>query len=185
MWRISGTGDGVFEVPEQVRQARIEGEYTGHTSNFIIWCGTYVDAGGLLVNELMGTAWEQTAYSGVHSMRRSYNNRGDPCGTVEVRHSEGVDWSITDVTDAAGSAARSASNGTALLDLVAVRHAVETRTGPTAGAALIRHLDAWVAAETLAADATRDPDEALEIRQGIEAVLVEIAKLRNERGGGR
>ena len=48
VWRISGTGDGVFEVPEQVRQARIEGEYTGHTSNFIIWCGsTWTRAGCL------------------------------------------------------------------------------------------------------------------------------------------
>ena len=143
-----------------------------------------MDAGGLLVNELMGTAWD----NGIQRRALDATKLQQPRRTRAARGSQafgGFDWSITDVTDAAGSAARSASNGTALLDLVAVRHAVETRTGPTAGAALIRHLDAWVAAETLAADATRDPDEALEIRQGIEAVLVEIAKLRNERGGGR
>ena len=75
----------------------IEGEYTGSSENFVIWCGIGGDRGGLLVNEILGTR-RSTHYSGIHSARRSYRNAGDPCRELQVELSQGIRWTITETS---------------------------------------------------------------------------------------
>jgi HYDIN/CFA65/VesB-like, Ig-like domain len=59
IFRRSGTGDSVFDMPLDVARVRIIGIYTGSSSNFIVRIG-----GRLIVNELLGTFWGQTRYDG-------------------------------------------------------------------------------------------------------------------------
>ena len=100
-WSRSGSGNAILDLPTNVRFIHVAGEYTGSSSNFIIWCGLESDAGGLVVNELLGTSWGQTTYSGVHSGLRSYNGRGEPCEYLHIVDSTGVDWTITQRASAA------------------------------------------------------------------------------------
>ena len=83
MWSHSGTGDMVFNMPSYVRVVRVTGTYSGYAQNFIV----YVD-GWLLVNELMGTGFSQTYFSG------TYLTSG---GVVEIKSSSGVAWTFTQV----------------------------------------------------------------------------------------
>ena len=122
-WSMSGTGNAIVELPTDIRFIRIQGEYSGYSSNFIVWCGRYADAGGLLVNELLGTGWGQTRYSGVHSALRSYNRRGDPCRELEIEESEGVRWTINDSPGGA-SLSSPAGTGNPAADLIAVQEAI-------------------------------------------------------------
>ena len=100
-WSRSGSGNTILDLPTDVRFIHVAGEYTGFSSNFIIWCGLESDSGGLVVNELLGTGWSQTTYSGVHSGLRSYNGGGEPCGYLSIVDSTGVDWTITQRASAA------------------------------------------------------------------------------------
>ena len=70
-WQRSGTGSDIFDLPVRIERIRIDGEFLGRGENFAVWCGGPGDRGALLVNEILGTAWERTRYSGVHSARRS------------------------------------------------------------------------------------------------------------------
>lgn len=78
-----GIGDTVFDMPTYVSRVRITGTYTSFSSNFIVRIG-----GRLIVNELVGTAWNQTNFSG------TYVTTG---GVVEIVSSSGVSWSFTEV----------------------------------------------------------------------------------------
>ena len=80
IWKKSGKGDTVFDMPTYVERVRIIGTYNGYSSNFIVWVG-----GDLLVNELLGTGWSQTRYDG------TLLTTG---GVVEIQHSSGVSWSF-------------------------------------------------------------------------------------------
>ncbi len=80
IWKKSGNGDTVFDMPTYVERVRIIGTYNGNSSNFIVWVG-----GDLLVNELLGTGWGQTRYDG------TLLTTG---GVVEIQHSSGVSWSF-------------------------------------------------------------------------------------------
>ena len=100
-WSRSGSGNTILDLPTDVRFIHVVGEYTGYSSNFVIWCGLESDAGGLVVNELLGTGWGQTTYSGVHSGLRRYNGRGEPCEYLSIVNSTGVDWTITQRASAA------------------------------------------------------------------------------------
>jgi uncharacterized protein YjdB len=83
VWSMSGVGDDVFDMPTYVSRVKITGTYTGYSSNFIVHIG-----GDHIVNELLGTDWGQTYFSG------TYITTG---GVVEILYSSGVSWSFTEV----------------------------------------------------------------------------------------
>lgn len=83
IWNKSGQGDTVFDMPTYVSRVKITGTYTGYSSNFIVHI-----AGRGVVNELLGTAWNQTYFEG------TYVTSG---GVVETLYSSGVSWSFTEV----------------------------------------------------------------------------------------
>ena len=102
-WSRTGTGATIIDLPTRITRIRIEGEYNGRGENFVVWCGVSGDRGGLLVNEILGTrSGYSTTYSGIHSARRSYGGRGQPCRELQVRHSSGVRWSITETAPRSG-----------------------------------------------------------------------------------
>jgi hypothetical protein len=78
-----GSGDTVFDLPSYVTRIRITADYTAFTSNFIVRIG-----GRLVVNELVGTAYNQTHFDGTYAISG---------GTVEITNSSGVRWSFTEV----------------------------------------------------------------------------------------
>jgi len=84
LFRRSGTGDSVFDMPVDVARIRIVGTYSNNSSNFIVRVG-----GRLLVNELLGTSWKQTRYDGT-----LLTGGG---GVVAITNSSGVNWSFEEV----------------------------------------------------------------------------------------
>jgi hypothetical protein len=84
LFRRSGTGDFVFDMPADVSRVRIIGTYTGNSSNFIVRIG-----GRLIVNELLGTGWGRTRYDGT-----LLTGGG---GVVAITNSSGVGWSFEEV----------------------------------------------------------------------------------------
>lgn len=80
----SGTGDNVFELPLYVQKVHVVGKYFANSSNFVVRIG-----GRLIVNELLGTGWNQTVYDGV-----LLTGGG---GTTAITLSSGVAWTITEV----------------------------------------------------------------------------------------
>ena len=62
----------------------ITGRFEGGSSNFVVYIG-----GDLKVNEIIGTRWPSTSYSG--------RVTATPGGLVEITNSNGVSWSITEV----------------------------------------------------------------------------------------
>lgn len=84
VFRRTGSGDSVFDMPLDVSRIHIVGTYTGNTSNFIVKIG-----GRLIVNELLGTFWGQTRYDGT-----LLTGGG---GTVSITNSSGVSWSFEEV----------------------------------------------------------------------------------------
>jgi len=103
-WSRTGTGATIMDLPTRITHIRIEGEYNGQqVMNFIVWCGSGDDLGGLLVNEILGThSGYSTTYSGIHSALRSYSTAGQPCGELEVTYSSGLQWSITETAPRSG-----------------------------------------------------------------------------------
>ena len=102
-WSRTGTGATIIDLPTRITRIRIEGEYNGRIENFVVWCGVSGDRGGLLVNEILGTSsGYSTTYSGIHSARRSYGGSGQPCRELQVEHSSGVRWSITETAPRSG-----------------------------------------------------------------------------------
>lgn len=83
LFKVSGKGDTVFDMPTTVRRVTITAHYTGYSSNFIVHIG-----GEHLVNELVGTGWNAVDFSG------TYLTSG---GVVEITKSSGVSWTFTEV----------------------------------------------------------------------------------------
>jgi hypothetical protein len=83
LWLRGGTGDTVFDMPTYITRVRIVADYPGSSSNFIVYIG-----GRLIVNELVGRSWGQPHFEG------TYLTAG---GVVEIKHSSGVAWSLTEV----------------------------------------------------------------------------------------
>jgi hypothetical protein len=81
----AGTGNNVITLPTYVQRLRITGAFTGFSSNFVIWCGTQ-----LVVNELLGTGWGPTSYTGTHLIQ----SRG--C-ILRIEDSTQVVWTLTEV----------------------------------------------------------------------------------------
>lgn len=83
LYSRSGTGNDVFDMPRRQMRVRITGDYAGGSSNFIVHIGP-----DHVVNEIIGTSWPSTHYSGVHLVQG---------GLVEIVHSDGVRWSIQEM----------------------------------------------------------------------------------------
>lgn len=87
VWSRSGTGANVFDMPTYVSRVKIVGDYRGSDpyigDNFIVWVGD-----DLLVNVILGTYWGSTHYEGTHLTTG---------GVVQVKYSNGVVWSLTEV----------------------------------------------------------------------------------------
>lgn len=84
LWSAAGTGNDVLNKPASATRLRITGSFTGTGSNFIVWCGS-----SLLVNEIIGTRYPSTSYSGTHATPN--------CTQIEIRNSTGVAWTMTEV----------------------------------------------------------------------------------------
>ncbi len=122
-WERSGIGEEIFDLPVHIERIRIEGEFSGFSENFVVWCGSPSDRGGLLVNELLGTGWRETRYIGIHSARRTYGGRGEPCRELDVGDA-GVRWTVSEI-EAPSNAALSptVSSGSEAADRLAVERA--------------------------------------------------------------
>ena len=83
LWSKKGRGASVFDMPTYVSRVTITGVYTGRGENFVVYI-----AGHLIVNEILGTAWGGTTYSG------TFLTNG---GVVEVKYSNGLSWSFKQV----------------------------------------------------------------------------------------
>ena len=127
-WQRTGSGPAILDLPTSITRIRIEGEYSGRGENFVVWCGIQGDRGGLLVNEILGTRWSSTRYSGVHSALRSYNGRGEPCRQLQIEYSVGVRWQITELSPRSGLYPL-AGTGSLAGDQAAVRRALGLRRG--------------------------------------------------------
>lgn len=79
-WSMSGVGNTVFDMPTYVSRVRITGRYDSNSSNFIVRIG-----GRLVVNELLGRAWQATTYNGLHLTSG---------GVVEITNSRDVTWTF-------------------------------------------------------------------------------------------
>ena len=80
----AGVGDDVFDVPFYVSRVRITGNYNANSSNFIMRIG-----GRTVINELLGTFWGQTAFSGNYLLEST--------GASTVTNSSGVSWTVTEL----------------------------------------------------------------------------------------
>ena len=122
-WERSGIGADIFDLPVHIERVRIEGEFSGFSELFTVWCGGPADRGGLLVNEIIGTSFGQTRYSGVHSASRRYRGRGEPCRELDI-DGTGVRWTVSEI-EASSSAALSpaAGGGEESTDRLAVERA--------------------------------------------------------------
>jgi hypothetical protein len=83
-WTGSGTGNRVFDKPLWVTRTRVQGQFNGFSSNFVVWCGS-----SLVVNELLGTGWSSTRYDGTHSTTG--------CREMRVENSTGVTWTLSEL----------------------------------------------------------------------------------------
>lgn len=83
LFQKSGIGDDVFDMPTDVTRVKITGQYSGSGSNFVVWVG-----GQLKVNEILGTDWPSTTYSGTLAVTG---------GETRIENSSGVAWSFTEV----------------------------------------------------------------------------------------
>ena len=81
----SGSGDTVFDIPARVTRIRVQGTFTGATSNFIVKV-----AGSNIVNVIIGTSKNPAAFDGTYVLVGG--------GTVEITSSTGVSWTFTEVT---------------------------------------------------------------------------------------
>jgi hypothetical protein len=84
-WTRNGIGDEVFDRPASVDQVLVMGSYSGSSSNFVVRCGDDV-----VVNELLGTAWQSMQYSGTHLLEAG-------CNPIQIEGSTGVEWSVAEV----------------------------------------------------------------------------------------
>ena len=94
----SGTGDSVFVIPSNVSVLRLQAQFAGSSSNFVV----QVD-GRLLVNEIIGTSRSPPSFDGTYVVT--------PGAQVAITNASGVAWTATaagvDSGSTAGSFARS------------------------------------------------------------------------------
>ncbi len=81
----TGTGDATFTLPGTVSVVRIQGQFSGTTSNFIVQVGD-----DLVVNTIVGTSATPQAHDGTYAVA--------PGATVTITNSNGVSWSLNATT---------------------------------------------------------------------------------------
>lgn len=124
VWRRSGRGNTVLNVPESVVLVRITARFTGGGQNFIVKCGPNANS-GLMVNEILGTRWDSTTYDGTHSARGRYGPRRNlPCRQFHIQDSNGVSWEFSQTT-ARSMTYKQATRGSLEADEQAVRENIE------------------------------------------------------------
>ena len=79
-WTKSGTGDDFFTKPGSAVRVRITTSYSGESANFQVYCETHDDRRRIVVNELLGTRWENAGTEGVYRMVGIFS----PCIEVDV-----------------------------------------------------------------------------------------------------
>jgi len=75
----------VFDLPTRVTRIRIEGTFTGRSSNFIVRIG----ANSTVVNEILGTANQRTGFAGTFVIAGG--------STVQISRFSGVLWTFTEI----------------------------------------------------------------------------------------
>jgi Abnormal spindle-like microcephaly-assoc'd, ASPM-SPD-2-Hydin len=83
-FRRSGSGNAEFFMPTDVERVRIVATYTGNSSSFMVDNGYF-----LLVEERLGTAWNQTRYDGTHPTPGG--------GYIGITNSSGVAWAFEEI----------------------------------------------------------------------------------------
>lgn len=86
LFRKSGTGANVFDIPSSVSRIHITGDYGGSCENFVIKI-----AGRLVVNEILGSCSVGIGrhYDGTHLITGG--------GVAEVTNSSGINWVFEEV----------------------------------------------------------------------------------------
>ena len=84
-WSASGRGPYVFTKPINVVRVRIESQFSGFSANFIVWCAA--PERDLIVNELIGSGWDNNGTVGVYRMAQ--------CSEVEVDTDQNASWTFT------------------------------------------------------------------------------------------
>ncbi|MEO5733932.1 MAG: hypothetical protein ABIQ87_09585 [Rubrivivax sp.] len=84
----SGTGDTSFALPGDVSLVRIQGQFTGTSSNFVVRIGN-----DLVVNEIIGVSAVPQAHDGTYVV--------NPGATVTITNSSGVTWSVSSASSQA------------------------------------------------------------------------------------
>jgi hypothetical protein len=97
VFAFAGSGNTVFNGPTYLTKLHIVADYTGNSSNFIMYNGPNGSACGnggagchLIVNELIGRAWTSTHYDAIVLV-----TGGLP--QFNTQDSSGVTWSVTEV----------------------------------------------------------------------------------------
>jgi len=78
----TGTGDTTFILPSTVTVVRIQAQFTGSTSNFIVRVGS-----DLVVNTIVGTSAASQTHDGTYVVA--------PGATVTITNSNGVSWGLS------------------------------------------------------------------------------------------
>lgn len=88
----SGTGDTSFALPSNVTTIRVQAQFPGASSNFVVRADNQ-----LLVNALIGSLFTSATHDGTYTV---------PAGaTLEISDSNGVEWTISAVNVTAPSGA--------------------------------------------------------------------------------
>jgi hypothetical protein len=86
----SGSGDTIFDLPAQVTRIRIQANFVGNSSNFVVKI-----AGRLVVNEILGASGDKSTFDGTYLLAGG--------GTVDITDSSGISWTFTEVVADNGS----------------------------------------------------------------------------------
>ena len=81
-WSRNGTGPDYFTKPVNAVRVRITSKFDGYSGNFVVWCRAPEQ--DLIVNELVGDAWDNDGTTGVYRMSQ--------CSEVEVDTEQDVRW---------------------------------------------------------------------------------------------
>ena len=136
-WTRSGTGDAFFTKPAAPVRVRITSSYSGESASFKVRCYNADGVWSRLVNELVGSLWDNTGSTGLYRMQVV----DDPCVEVEVYvDPEDVSWTFRQLDTAlAYSPPRYWSHVTGVgldLDAEALQHLAIAVEEERAGAAV-------------------------------------------------
>ena len=77
----SGSGDQVFDLPARNARYRVQSNFAGTSSNFIVYV-----AGSLAINSIIGTSQTPASFDGTYSFSSG--------ARVEIQNASGVSWSF-------------------------------------------------------------------------------------------